>query len=193
MPAAIVRALIACLIAVCLAIALPPWRTHAQSVFDIVSVFRPLVAHVIGPDGVTRSGFVTIPQGKGVVIVTLLSATGTAEDVTVVDGRGRKYIGRVVLREQRLGLASILVQNWVGPRVVDLEPRTLDPGEHVVVFGFDRQRGELSYKRMRVAGRRRLEGTIPAGFEGGPVVSVTTSRVVGMVESDDGIDRKSVV
>lgn len=182
-----VRATATNLTALCLAIALPPWPAHAQTSFDTVSAFRPLVVRVNGPDGIIRSGFVTIPQGNGVIIMTLLGATGVAEDATVVDSRGRTHAGRVVLREQRLGLASILIQNWMGPRVVDLDPRTLEPGEQVVIFGFDRVRGELSYKRIRVAGRRRLEGTIPAGFEGGPVVSVTSSRVVGMAESDDGM------
>ena len=182
------RASVACMTAVTLLIALPSSPAQGQTLFDLVSVFRPLLVRIIGPDGLTRSGFVTIPQGSGVIITTLLVAAGTAEEVTVVDSGGRRHKGRVVLREPSLGLASILVENWVGPRVVDVDPRSLDPGEDVVIFGFDRERrAPSSYKRMRAAARRRLEGTTPAGFEGGPVVSVTNSRVVGVVESDDGI------
>ncbi|MDR7419599.1 MAG: tetratricopeptide repeat protein [Armatimonadota bacterium] len=159
---------------------------HSQSTADIVKAFERLVVRITRHDGAVRSGFVVVPQGGDVMIVTVVDAVADAESVRLSDSGGRAYVGRVVLRDQRSGVATIAVSNWAGPRVVDLDLRALRQDERIVVIGFEAAGRELSYVALKAAGRDRLDRALPAGFEGGPVVSASDQRVVGMLQSVQG-------
>lgn len=159
---------------------------RGQDPGEVVRLVRGLMVRIVGPGGI-RSGFVAAPRGGNVVIVTALVSVGAAENVAVVDINGRAHQAQVVYRSRETGIAAALVSDWTGPRVLDLDPRPLQPGEPVVVIGFDRQSSDFIYMTLRAAGARQLNRPVPPGFVGGPVASLRDQRVVGVVGSPQGM------
>jgi tetratricopeptide (TPR) repeat protein len=140
------------------------------------------MVRIVGPGG-TQSGFVVSPQGGSAIVVTLLAAVGSADQVSAVDVTGRTHTAQVFYRNRETGIAGAAIKDWTGPRVVDLDPRPLQAGEPIVVVGFDVSTGDLTYLLIRSAGGRQLDRPVAPGFAGGPVISVRDQRVLGMVAS----------
>jgi len=162
---------------------------HAQSPPDVAKALERFLVKIF-PFGQTGgafagSGVVVRGIGERTLIATTLSVAARLDRVTIVDVVGGRFDGAVSLRHAPTQLALISVNSWTGPRIVDVDARSLRDQETLVVLGFDRQTGGGAFVTTRAASRSKLADEMPQGFEGGPVVGLD-QRILGLVASLQG-------